>query len=117
MSETRFVKFTEVNDWEGETWRHWLQVDGNELELGKLRKLLDAAEEEAGDGFPYSLAEDSIAEHEVDTLVEHGGHAGYMAAHNKVPGRFTCPDSLGEGAGELYKGQIADYFTQEASDA
>lgn len=34
---TRFVKFEETNEHEGETWRHWLQLDGAVAEVWEVR--------------------------------------------------------------------------------
>ena len=41
----RFMKFQEDNQWEGEIWYSWLQVDGNEDELDNLEYLLRQLEE------------------------------------------------------------------------
>ncbi len=120
----RFVRFDETNDHEGETWTFWLQVDGNENQLDKLWNLLiDAAknpddEDEEDEDFAYDLSdrsEETLAEEHVDVLVKHAAGVGYMAAHTKVVGKFTCPDSLGDGADDLYKGKICKLFTVEAA--
>ena len=65
----QFVKLTEKNDNEGETWHYWLQFDGNTQELTKLKFFLD---EHAGDDydFPYELFDYTRYEDEVDILVE-----------------------------------------------
>lgn len=109
-----FIKFEENNDHEGETWLFWLQVDGNEAELEKLRLLTDQVE-----GYEVSWGE--LTEHDIDVLVEHGGW-GYMNYHNKVKGKFVCPefnlDDEPEALQELcddefYKGRIEDHFEKE----
>jgi hypothetical protein len=106
-----FVRFREVNDHEGETWNTWLQVDGNEEELRKLDALLADVEREVEYDFPYSLhAEDVEPEDVVDKLCEYA-ESGYGRSHDKVTGKFICPDSLGEYADDLYKGGIKDYFS------
>jgi hypothetical protein len=110
-----FVKFTEHNDHEGESWCFWLQKDDNDNELAKLQKLLgeyDTYEE------TYKLQNmGAVDEHDVDVLVKHSGE-GYMSYHNKVSGKFTCPQPTEEekkdGYGWLndtfYKGEIREYF-------
>ena len=116
-STLRFVKFTENNEWEGEIFTTWLQVDGNEAQLDKLCELLDEAavdeEGETDENFPYELtlrSEETLTEEHVDVLVEH-------AEHTKVVGKFTCPDTLGEDCRLIYKGQISELFTAEVSGA
>ncbi len=115
MSNLKFVRFDETNEHEGETWTFWLQVNGNEDQLDKLWNLLiDAAGDD--EDFAYDLSsytEETLPEEHVDVLVKHAAGDGYRAAHEKVVGRFVCPDSLGDGADDLYKGKIAKLFTAE----
>jgi len=124
MSDLKFVRFNETNDNEGETWTFWLQANGNEDQLDKLWNLLiDAAknpddEDEEDEDFAYDLSdrnEMTLSEYDVDVLVKHAAGEGYMAAHHKVVGKFTCPDSLGDGADDLYKGKIRKLFTVKAA--
>lgn len=111
-----FVKFTEHNDHEGETWNFWLQKDGNEKELDKLFDLMTdfGVEEE------FELDMREVPESEVDILVKHS-LGGYMNDHNKVTGTFTCPEmpegtaDNDEGAWDwiqdnFYKGGIERHF-------
>lgn len=111
----KFVKFTENNQWEGQIFVNWLQIDGNEDQLDKLWNLLiDAGVDEDGgqdEDFPYDLSdrnEEFLIEEHVDLLVEH-------AEHSKIVGTFTCPDSLGEDCRLIYKGQISKLFTKADS--
>lgn len=107
---TMFVPFTEVNDWEGETWTFWLQLEGNERELVSLKELISKYElhEE------YNLDLNDIeSEEAVDRMVSRA-QCGYMSSDNKVSGRFVCPEdssstSLDE---DLYKGGITDFFKE-----
>jgi len=124
MSDLKFVRFNETNDNEGETWTFWLQANGNEDQLDKLWNLLiDAAknpddEDEEDEDFAYDLSdrrEVTLSEYDVDVRVKHAAGEGYMAAHHKVVGKFTCPDSLGDGADDLYKGKIRKLFTVKAA--
>lgn len=112
----QFIKFTERNHHEGETWRFYLQVDGNEEQITKLRKMLAAYD--TTPAISYTLDDQLLDEATVNALVEQADDEGYMPAHNKVTGRFKCPDDLGHRADELYKGSIEEFFTAaEATDA
>lgn len=113
----KFIKFTENNDHEGETWYFWLQWDGNEAQLKELQSWLGTFDD---GGEWYDLDMELVDERDVDALVKHGGQ-GYMNYHNKVTGRFTCPPvtSEDEDAGDdwlsnnFYKGDIARHFKNE----
>lgn len=112
----KFVKFTEINDWEGETWYFWLQLDNNESELKELESWLGTFDD---NGQEYELDMTPVDEKEVDALVKHGGQ-GYMDYHNKVTGIFICPQPSeevqknDEGGNWLsdnfYKGDIERHF-------
>jgi hypothetical protein len=108
----RFVPFTEENDWEGETWTFWLQLDGNEDELVQLHELTHESE-------TYHLSLNDIeSEETVDRMVRRA-KVGYMYSDNKIVGKFLCPDSTGVGLtqeellnGHFYKGGIRDHFRE-----
>lgn len=121
QSPLTFVKFTEENDWEGETWNFYLQFTGNEQNIGHFFALLRTIQAQPGNqsGFPYTLTFDPpLSEEQVDTLIKHGndGH-GYMDAHQKCVGVFEIPQDLINDPTEqgletwLYKGQITKWFT------
>lgn len=112
----KFVQFTEYNDWEGETWNFWLQLDGNETQLKKLKKFL--ADNNIEDNPGYELDMTPVDESEVDILVKHS-NGGYMNDHNKVTGKLKLElpedDGTEDWAWEyandtFYKGQIEDLF-------
>jgi hypothetical protein len=125
----RFVKLTEENEWEGETWRFWLQVDGNEDELVRLRGALDAVAQiydggEPGSPFTLDVLSNAKDESYVDVLIEQADEDddGYMAADHKVTGTLTVPDwpapaDFGSKIEQdLYKGGITKLF-RETADA
>lgn len=104
---TTFVKFIEINDHEGETWRFYLQVDGNEKALEELKKRI-AAEIKYDE---YTLTDERLTESDVDVLVRHSD-CGYMDYENKVTGTLVLPYEKGVTIDEvLYKGGIRDLFT------
>lgn len=118
MTDRTFVKYTEINDHESETWHSWLQIDGNEQELAKLRALLDEAQETAEFDLDYTLTRSVEPEPVVDKLVEYGKDPGwYSPHHSKVVGRFTCPESLGEDGNQLYKGALFNHFQTDDAAA
>lgn len=105
----QFVKLTEKNDHEGETWHYWLQWDGNTEELKKLDGFLA---KHAGDDedFSYELFHYTRYEDEVDILVDESDW-GYMKTHQKFKGRLNLGDlSLVEPDDILYKGRIERFF-------
>lgn len=101
-----FVELEETNDWEGETWSWWLQLDGNEDALRELGILLadDEWEEE------YRLAYgEAVSEADVDLLALHS-RSGYYPDHTKVTGILTLPADFR--VDDLYKGGIRDYYKE-----
>lgn len=110
----KFVKFTENNDSEDETWNFWLQLDGNEDSLKDLGVWLNTFDD---DNESYELNMAPVDESEVDVLVKHTGQ-GYMNYENKVVGKLKMPPitDLDEENGyewlnnNFYKGSIKDRF-------
>jgi hypothetical protein len=124
----KFIPFVEENEWEGETWRFWLQVDGNEAELEKLRAVLaeiEALYDDSEPGAPFTLGpantlhDEDFVNKVCDLADEDEG--GYMAAHQKVTGVLTVPDwpapeDFGSRAEQdLYKGGIRALFRETAT--
>lgn len=95
-----FQQFWEHNENEGESWRFWLQYEGNEDALARLQALVEDSEN-------YYLTDTFASEGEVDTLVRYSD-SGYMENENKVVGRLVLSDGFEEN--DLYKGGVADFF-------
>jgi hypothetical protein len=114
----KFVEFKEHNDWEGETWRFWLQHDGNEKEIHQLTTILNE-HDRLGDYYEVDLT--PIDESDVDTLVKHS-RSGYMSYENKVTGKFICPEFTEKDkenpdewmSNNFYKGGIKAHFKEQA---
>jgi hypothetical protein len=109
---TTFVKLTENNEHEGETWHFYIPVEGNEEAIGQLFEAIAVLDQDVDE--QYSLDLTPIPEGEVDILVKHAD-TGYMANHNKLTGVLTLPDDFDEKMTEedgdlLYKGQIKEYM-------
>lgn len=109
---TDFVRLNEYNDNEGEVWNWWLQVTGNESQIGKLAALLNGAQEDSEDYPDYELGPYVEPERVVDVLVKYS-EDGYYASHNKVVGTFTCPET-DDILQHLYKGGIRNLFDKAA---
>lgn len=109
MSKT-FVPLVEHNDWEGETWTFWLQVEGNEDELVKLYQWISGYELE--ETFELDV-NDRESEDVVDRMVERAT-VGYNYSDNKIVGKLNLPEvkSEEELRDLLYKGGIEDYFKE-----
>jgi hypothetical protein len=115
----RFVRFTEDNDNEHETWRLWIQFEGNEIELGKLKELLDSQDDE----LPYFLdLHDLQDERYVDVLVEEAHRSTtYYPSDRKVLGTLRCPtneDLRDQGLTldeVLYHSGLFDFVTASAA--
>lgn len=107
---TDYVKFTENNDHEGETWHFWILADGNESALGHFTSAIDGLEW-------YEIDLTPVPESEVDVLIKHTD-SGYMAYHNKLSGVLVlAPEDLkrieGDEDDPLYKGGIAKFLKEQ----
>ena len=106
-----FLKFVETNDWEGEQWNFYLQIEGNEKALKELAALISGRGE-------YALENTPISEAEVDILVKHS-RGGYLNFENKVTGRLSISKIILNSESEtdtLYKGGIRDAFLKKAKE-
>jgi len=97
----KYVKFTEINDNEGEEWNFYLPIAGNEDKIEELKCII-AEDEEC-----YCISDELLEESEVDVLEKHGG-SGYMSYHNKCTGKLTLTKNTLD---DLYKGGIMSMFT------
>jgi hypothetical protein len=107
-----FVKLTENNEHEGETWHFYIPYEGNEEAIGQLFEAIALLDQDVDE--EHSLDMTPIPEVEVDILVKHAD-TGYMANHNKLTGVLTLPDDFDEKmadeyADPLYKGSIKEYM-------
>jgi hypothetical protein len=97
-----YIKFNEYNDNEGEDWNFYLQAEGNEKEIEKLKNLINEADESE-----TYIVTNFIKENEVDVLVKHSD-SGYMMFENKVTGKMNIPENFE--VDNLYKGGITKLF-------
>lgn len=106
----KFICLDEYNDNEGESWRWWLQYDGNEEALHELDILLNTFDSDYVSE-AYQLEKTLTDEAEVDTLVKHA-KSMYFYSDNKVTGKMKTPEfaDAEDLYDKLYKGGIRDYF-------
>lgn len=95
-----YARFTEENDWEGETWHFYIPLAGNDRALERLAELIENREE-------YALAREWYSETEVRILVANT-ETGYMAEHTRLHGLLAVPDDLDK----IYKGQLVACMRQ-----
>lgn len=102
-NERQYIKFTENNDHEGETW-HFYILSGDPL-LSQVKAAMEPPPDDecALDPDAYRLDEEPIPESHVDVLVRHSG-GGYMPRHNKVTKIVGRVDGKALTYGDLYKG-------------
>lgn len=102
-----FITLIENNDNEGETWRFYLQLTGNEIAIDNLKDLI-TGDEWVAESFEFG---EVIPESEVNVLVKHT-NSGYMDYENKVVGRleYEQPQDSEQLTDMLYKGGIVKYF-------
>lgn len=110
----KFVEYLEFNDYEGESWRFWLQLDGNTTNLDILADIIKQAEKEENEKLPYFLNKNNIIDEEtVDILVKYS-FSGYRKFENKITGKLNLLNLKEKTLDEtLYKGGITTLFKKE----
>jgi hypothetical protein len=92
----KYYRFTEENDWEGETYNFYLNL--TDKQLSQLQNILY----KMGEDMPYLLDVTPIDEKEVNTLCKNS-YGGYMAFENKVENP-KIPNKVKSGDDPFYKG-------------
>lgn len=78
----KYIRFTERNDWEGETWHFYLEY--NDPIDEKAAEMIDKKIKAGKNRSSYSIdLKKKYTENEVDNLVK-TSRCGYMYFHNKV---------------------------------
>lgn len=102
-----YVKLTEYNEWEGETWHFWIPIEGNRDSIISLAQYIKGYEDN------FELHNGATPEEEVDILVKHEG-GSYMAEHTKLEGLLDWEELKESHPSEaLYKGGIIDCMVTE----
>lgn len=100
----RLLKFTERNDWEGETWNFYVWMDSDTE--SRMRTILELEGAE-----PYSLSENEFTKEKVEKLMNRKSRSTYMDDHNlcgvlHLPEIIRFPDN-----DPFYKGGIEKMCT------
>ena len=100
----RLLKFTERNDWEGETWNFYIWMDSDtESRLRNSLKMSGAGS--------YSLSKNEYTEEQVEKLMGRESRSTYMDDHN-LCGVLHLPDSISfDDEDPFYKGGIEKMCT------
>lgn len=108
--ERQYLKLTENNDWEGETWHFFVPVEGNEEALKLLREKVASF-----GGEEFEVDQRLYPESEVDLLVKNA-EVGYLREYYKLEGKVLTQKLREIIADEdftekFYKGGIRDLVT------
>jgi len=99
-----FFKFTETNEWEGETWNFYVPL--TKEQEARVRELIAPGDEHES---PYSLGEEPVTEEEVDDMMTTLGTTIVVAEHNKCgPLDADLPHSLHSENDFFHKGAPFD---------
>lgn len=102
-----YIPFIEYSDIDGETWKFYIPVEGNEEALDALREHI-VDDDEASEFFEVADVE-PLSEADVDDLVDGDGRG----TQHRLEGVFDANDLLELGGGELrealHGGRIRDY--------
>lgn len=116
MSET-YVTLVEDNEAEGEMWRHYIPVSGNELAIAQLDEAISVLRDD--DDGSFFLDHAKLTTEMVNTRLSLADDTSYMAAHTKLEGTlrpFPTPtggiDLADFVRNVLYKGGIENLMTK-----
>lgn len=104
----KFIKFTEFNDWEGETWNFYILKEGNYEALLELKHLLEATEMTD----EFAVFDSDVPENTVDVMCNAGNKGSrnsYIPEYNKLEGKLDVSDLIPDYKKlheKLYKGKI-----------
>ena len=103
---SKYVMFTEENDWEGETWNFFILLKGNKRSIAKIHKLL--SDKDKDNSYRYRLSTQTYSQAEVDKLMKHPSCATYMDDYtiidkisNSVPNQVDWDEE-----DPFYKGRL-----------
>ena len=88
--EKMYMTLTEENDWEGETWRFYIEsTPENTEKMGRLKGILERFD------LPFSVDMELKPQSEVDIMIKNAG------------GSYMISDSIGELNDKMYKIVVA----------
>jgi len=81
-----YFKFTEHNDWEGESWNFYIPIEGNTIPIQDLKTFIKNFSFED----MYEIDDKPYTEEEVTILCDNT-ESGYMDFHNCLSGKLIVP--------------------------
>jgi hypothetical protein len=98
-----YLRLTERNDWEGETWHFFIRIQGNEEALNKIAAAVVGSEE-------FHIDPTEYTEEEVDRRICDDPGSGYMPMNNKLVGILKkLPATKEKLLEKMYKGGIRKF--------
>ncbi len=82
-----YFKFTEYNDWEGESWNFYIPIEGNTIPVEDLKTFIKNFSFED----MYKIDDKPYTEEEVKILCDNT-ESGYMDFHNRLSGKLILPE-------------------------
>lgn len=96
LSTRPFVKYSEFDTIEGEIWRYYIRLEGNEEMLTYLKKIFD--DQTVDESIPFHryfrIEWESIPEYEVDILVKHSDYHRRGLYIGKLDGKFVSKEEF-----------------------
>jgi hypothetical protein len=129
----QYCRFTETNEYEGETWHFYIPVKGNEDALIRLQDQLERVsafyskgEEMDISDLGYSLSQKTYTRDQVQFLMDEDDEGiGYMRTHNRLTGYLSLPKlsmiidevSARQWEEHFYKGGIVNLMQRRKTPA
>lgn len=99
MDVMKYIKFTEYNEWEGETWNWYMPLKGNGKDFKKIKVLIRY-------NSSYRIEKIELTKNSLNALIEHSSD-GYMKSHNRAIGFRNIPKEIDWVKDDpFYKGQM-----------
>lgn len=104
-----YFRFTEHNEWEGETWHFYIPATDENLKAADGLIALLEDQDLIPDAFEVDTS--TMTEQDIDALVVHS-EVGYMRMHNKLSGvlDFEAINDSEDVSQALYKGGIEGFM-------
>ena len=88
---TLYRMLTEENDHEGETWHHFIPIDGNQQAIDRIWEILNSEDSEIES---FTLTEKTYTEEQVQTLCAQEDVTSYMWTYTRLEGVLVLPNDV-----------------------
>lgn len=93
MMMTCYKMLTEENDHEGETWHHFIPLDGNQQAIDRIWELLNSEDSEVE---PFTLKDQTYTEEQVRLLCAQEDTTSYMSTYTRLEGVLVLPSDISD---------------------